>query len=193
MIRDLTTDMLNELDKSVVSPVILGEFDFESGYERLWTGVGQLLYDSDGDNVGEVFEGVGEFLGIGTITETRELRAEKVDISLSGIPSDLVDLAQGEGYQYRDATLWLGFLDDQKQLIDEPYVLYNGEMDVMVINDDGETASISVTCENDLIRFQTPVEVRYTDQQQKEFFPNDRGLEYVGELQDKKESWGKGI
>lgn len=191
--RNLTTDYLDELDSAVITPVILGEFEFESAYERIWTGIGKILYDSDGDNVGEVFEGAGDFLDFGTITETRELRSEKLEVTLGGIPSDLVDLAVDEEYKYRNAKIWLGLLDELDALIDDPYMIYNGEMDVMVIEDDGQNASIKVRCETDLVKFQTPVEVRYTDEQQRELYPEDRGLEYVGELQDKQGSWGKGV
>ena len=62
----------------------------------------------------------------------------------------------------------------------------------MIISDEGDTSKISITVENKLITLEKPVDRRYTDQDQKNLFTGDRGLEYVDSLQDKEIMWGGG-
>jgi hypothetical protein len=61
----------------------------------------------------------------------------------------------------------------------------------MNIEENVETASISVTAENVLVKLERPVIRRLTNEDQKSRFPSDRGLEFVASLQDKEIFWGK--
>jgi hypothetical protein len=63
-------------------------------------------------------------------------------------------------------------------------------MDVMSINDDGQNATIGMTAENKLVDFRRPREVRYTDEEQKNLYPLDKGLEFVNSIQEKEIYWG---
>ena len=51
---------------------------------------------------------------------------------------------------------------------------------------------ITVTVENKLIMLERPRNRRYTDQDQKNLFSGDKGLEFVDDLQDKELVWGGG-
>ena len=51
---------------------------------------------------------------------------------------------------------------------------------------------MTIAVENKLIILERPVERRYTDQDQKELFVGDKGLEFVDSLQDKSVNWGGG-
>lgn len=74
----------------------------------------------------------------------------------------------------------------------EPFTLFDGQMDKMDIQDNGETANVQITCESKLITLQTPRLRRYTLEDQKLDFPNDLGLEFIPSLQDKVITWGRG-
>ena len=74
----------------------------------------------------------------------------------------------------------------------EPFTLFNGQMDKMEIQDNGETSNVSIVCESKLITLQTPRVRRYTLEDQKLDFPNDKGLEFIPSLQDKEITWGRG-
>jgi len=61
----------------------------------------------------------------------------------------------------------------------------------MNIEEQAEAASISVTAENVLVKLERPVVRRFTNEDQKSRFPDDRGLEFVASLQDKEIFWGR--
>jgi hypothetical protein len=69
--------------------------------------------------------------------------------------------------------------------------VFAGELDQMNIEEASETCTISVTAENVLIKLERPVVRRFTNEDQKSRFPDDKGLEYVASLQDKEIFWGR--
>tara|TARA_R100001015_G_C4452043_1_gene41879 strand:- start:255 stop:521 length:267 start_codon:yes stop_codon:yes gene_type:complete len=77
-------------------------------------------------------------------------------------------------------------------VIYQPYTIFDGFMDIMRLNDSGGTANISVSCESQLIALERPNTRRYTPEDQKIDFPDDKGLEYVAGLQDDEIIWGRG-
>ena len=82
--------------------------------------------------------------------------------------------------------------DNQTVVVDTPYQTFEGFIDTMSILENGNTAQISVNVENKLIILERPLNRRYTDQDQKNLFAGDRGLEFVESLQDKSIVWGGG-
>jgi len=62
----------------------------------------------------------------------------------------------------------------------------------MNIDEGPETATIAISIESRLIDLERARTLRFTDQSQKSRFPNDRGLEFVEDLQDKQFNWGRG-
>lgn len=81
-------------------------------------------------------------------------------------------------------------VDNPSVIVSDPYTIFSGFMDVMVLKDNGSTATISVQCENELITLENPNTQRYTPEDQAINFPNDKGLEYVASLQDQEILWG---
>ena len=63
---------------------------------------------------------------------------------------------------------------------------------MMNIQDNGETSVISVDAESKLIDLQRPRERRYTSEDQKIDYPNDKGLDAVTWIQNQKIKWGSG-
>lgn len=75
--------------------------------------------------------------------------------------------------------------------IHDPFIVFDGFMDKMSIQDTGETATIGVACESALIALQNSKERRYTAEDQKVDFPTDEGFEFVPEIQDLVIVWGR--
>jgi hypothetical protein len=63
-------------------------------------------------------------------------------------------------------------------------------MDVMTIEDAGATANINVTAESRLIDLDRSRARRFTSEDQKIDYPDDKGLEMVASLQDTVIIWG---
>ena len=92
---------------------------------------------------------------------------------------------------HRELKVLLGAMDASNGVISNPVVVFSGFMDTMVINDSSETATIQVAVENRLIEFERTRIRRYTAEDQKIDYPNDKGLEFVAEMAEKEIVWGK--
>jgi len=185
MSRTLTSGMQTAVTADLVRPITLVQCAFDSGNLNLWSGIGDLTVDSVD------YVGAGSLLSIGEITESAELSANGITVTLSGVTSPLITKARDEDYQGRELKVLLGAMDASNGVISDPVVIFSGFMDVMTINESGETATIQVTVENRLIEFEKTRIRRYTAEDQKIDYPNDKGLEFVAEMAEKEIVWGR--
>jgi len=183
MSRDLGVDLVAEFTAAALSPVLLCEFAFDSGTVRLWNGIGDIVWG------GNTYTGAGTLLGVSDYEETSLLEAKNFTFTLSGISSSILSLAFNENYQGRLVNLYLGALTTAGALISDPYRLFSGKMDTMTISESGETCSISLSCENNMVILTRAKERRYTSEDQKAAFSGDKGLDFVVSLQDKEIIW----
>lgn len=184
MARDLTSSVVAEVQSQLVHPFLLFEGDFVGGYVRCWTGVGNLTWG------GYTWTGVGTLAGVSAIEETTEVAAKQVTVSLSGIPSANVSLALGASRQGKLGRVYLGFLDSSGNVVADPYLAFTGRLDVPVIEDMGEAATITITYESRLVALQRAPQRRYTHEDQQLDYAGDMGLEYVSKIQDAQITWG---
>lgn len=158
------------------------ELEFDSGTVRLWNGTHDAIIE------GETYTGSGSLLSISEVEETGEIAARGATVTLSGLDAGFIATALAENYQNRPARLLFGTITDN---VYTAYTLFRGRMDVMSISEGAEEATISLTIENRLIDLERPRSSRYTSEDQKARYPNDLGLDYVADLQDKQILWGK--
>lgn len=209
MSRDIGTGIAAALEATEVQPFFGVQLYLDSETLFFWTGLGDLT-------VGSVtYVGTGQFLKISEMEETAEIAARGATITLSGIPSELISLALSEPYQGRICKIMFGAIDANRVYLlqeDGSYVLredgariditegevtpvvelFSGYIDQMNIDEGPETATIVLNIESRLIDLERVRTFRFTDQNQKARFPNDRGLEFVEDLQDKQFNWGRG-
>ena len=181
MSRDITTPVSNALDDAVIGPFFAVDIDFDTAPLYVWTGYGDLTIGS------KTYLGAGQLLNISSVSETTEMEAKGATLTMSGIPSSSLSLALQEPYQGRECRIYFGVTSDPSDYVE----VFAGELDQMNIEEQADSATISVTAENVLIRLERPVVRRFTNEDQKSRFPNDRGLEYVASLQDKEIFWGR--
>lgn len=185
MSRGLPTAVANAVSADVVRPVLFVECAFDSGDLNLWAGVGNLTV------VSTTYVGAGTLLSVSGIKESTELQANGIVVQLSGITEPLLSKARDEDYQGRELKVLLGTMDSTNTLISNPFVIFSGFMDTMTITDAGETSTIKVSVENRLIEFERSRQRRYTSEDQKIDYPNDKGLEFVAEISEKEIVWGR--
>ena len=186
MTRSLESAMQSAVVADLVRPIVLVRCAFDSGALNLWTGIGNLTVG------GVTYVGAGGLLSVGEMKESSDLAANGITITLEGVTSPLITKARDENYQGRELKVLLGATDASNGVIADPVVIFSGFMDTMTINETGETASIAVTVENRLIEFEKTRVRRYTAEDQRIDFPDDRGLEFVAELAEKAIMWGNG-
>jgi hypothetical protein len=184
MSRGITSALNTEFTATELEPFFAVDMAFDGGNFRVWTGFGSITVD------GETYVGGGDILNISEISETGTVQANGVTIGLSGLNSALIASALTETYQGRSVKIYFGALSNGAVVAD-PYIVFSGRMDVMTIDDAGETSSIAITAESRLIDLDRSRERRYTAEDQKIDFPDDLGLNFIADLQDKQILWGR--
>lgn len=177
--RDISTALSDKLLGKDVDLFVAVELMFNSGALRIWSGIG------DKSIGGQTYTGTGSLLSVGGIEESDDLSAPGASISLNGVDSSLVSLAIQEPYQNRDCRILLGSGNDF-------FEIFSGFMDVMTIEDSGETCIINLTVESRLIILDRKVPLRYTQETQNSLYPGDTFFSTVASLQDKKVDWKMG-
>lgn len=185
MSRDLTPAMESVSTASVVRPFLLFAAYFDSGTFRAWNGIGDLSWN------GETWNGTGNLLSISPVSESEEVRALGAQFNLSGIPSELISVALSEPYQGRVVEIYLGAFDASGVIVTDPCKLFSGRLDVMEVSPGVPTATILVSAENRLIDLERPRVRRYTNEDQQNDYPGDKGMEYVASLQEKQVIWNR--
>jgi hypothetical protein len=181
--RSLSANMVTEVSASQLSPIILASLSFTQPV-NLWSGYGTITYAGTG------YLGIGTLGTISPVEETTDLAARGITMQLSGVPTVMIAVALSENYQGKACSVMFGALDSSGALVSTPITIFSGRMDVMSINDDGQNATIGMTAENKLVDFRRPREVRYTDEEQKNLYSGDKGLEFVNSIQEKEIYWG---
>jgi hypothetical protein len=205
MSRDVLQSTKDRLEEDVIYPFFAVELLFDDSPLRLWNGVGTLVYEGDS------YTGTGNLLNISDIEETSELSVEGATLTLSGIPSEVISLALSEPYQGRLCKIYFGtFAVGALQKEDGDYIqqengdrillqkedtnlteIFAGYMDQMNIEESASSCVIQLKVENKLIDLERPRVRRYTASYQQSVYPNDKGFNFVNDLQDKEVLWGR--
>jgi len=182
--RGLSAGLTSAVEAADVRWGLLFYADFESGAVRLWTGIGSITIS------GDEYIGVGSLIGFSGVNENIDLSATSSSVTLSGIPSDLVSLALAEDYQGRSATISLAFFDGNNAVNETLVPIFNGQIDVMSINDNGETSEITVQAETAIALFSVTNPRWMTQASQQALYPDDKGFSFVAALQNREIVWG---
>lgn len=147
---------------------------------RIWTGVGQRTYNS------QVYEGVGDFVQVGSVEEQSDLSAASVEVTLSGIPGEYAAVALTEPMIGRVARIhWVWFTDDTFATIAGGFEMYRGFVDTWQLEDNGETATARLVIENRLIEAQTATLRTWTAEDQRGLVnANDGFFDNVPDVQE---------
>lgn len=184
MSRDIAANMLAAIDEAEVILRWVGEFDFSSGFVRVWTGYGDLTWDS------KTWLGIGGFGSIGEIQESEEIRANGISVTLSGVVNELLPKVLGERYHNRSAKIWLMALNSSGVVAD-PVRVFTGRMDTAHVSEGKDTGSITMTLESRMADLRRHKGRRRTDQDQRLIDPDDTGLRYTAGLQNAELFWGR--
>lgn len=183
MSRDLPTGLGTALTAARLHPVYLVQLNWPTGTVNVWNGYRDLSWDS------KTWVGTGHLGGISAVKESRDGAANGVVLSLAGIPSANIALALANNSQGQPAKIWFGEINSAGTFTVDPYLLFDGVIDVCPLEDNGETATLSVMLEKELIDTRARGR-RYTHEDQIIDYPSDLAFEYVAGLADKPLNWG---
>jgi hypothetical protein len=206
MSRDLSSSVLGLIEDDVVYPFFAVEILTDDPL-YLWTGLGDLVYG------GNTYTGSGTLIDISQVEETVEIAARGATITLSGIPTEALALALTEPYQGRQCKIYFGLfskgkllkedgafilLEDGSRIILELQELglteiFAGYIDQMNIQEQSDVSTIEFKLENKLVDLERARVRRYSSGYQKSVYPNDKGFDFVEDLQDKDVVWGRNV
>jgi hypothetical protein len=163
---------------------VLCEMDFRSAPLFVWTGPYTLTWQ------GNDFLGTGTLANVSKIAEMSDGSAQGISLSMSNVPASILAAALDENYQGQAVKLWLACFDANWSLLDDPYMIFKGLMDVMTVQDGNPTGAVSITAESRMIELNRPRIRRYTANDQAIDFPNDQGFDFVDGIQLVQVYWG---
>ncbi len=163
--------------------VPLIEIDHPSGTFRAWAGVGVLDWN------GYEWTGAGNLISVAPIRATTDLQIQELMFSLSGVSIDVLALLE-ENVRNRIGQVWLACLDDQGQVIPDPWLMTDCELDYQKFDaDDDGTCTVSVIGRAGFYTLDRPLDEVWSPENQKLTYPLDTGLDLLPALQNKKTSW----
>ena len=190
MARDIDASTLTELAKGHFTAAILVSLELTDSTER-FTNAGQnLLWDEDLGGGDFTFYGVGNMGSINAVEEGSELKGYSIELTASGVPSDMITDAFSANYQNQPCKIWLSVMNSNHVIVGSPILLFNGRMDNMNIVMGGKTASVTVSAHSRLIDWARIRGGRWNHRDQQIVDPTDLGLQYIASLADKDFTWG---
>jgi hypothetical protein len=182
MPRVIPTDLLTALSKKEIQPYYAVEIKLDSGDVRLWTGLGEKTIE------GETYFGAGNLLNIDGLEEASDLGAKNAELTLSGIPPELISLALQEPYQRRRVKIMFG-----EQSVPDVVTVFSGFANTLDIIDEADSSAIKMTVESRLVELERPRIRRYTQSDHTSRHPTDTFFSFVADLQDREIVWGREV
>lgn len=182
MSRGLTSPATAIVTGEVAHRTVAIALDFPGGWAR-WNGS-----PADMTIDGNTYVGLGGLGSISAVQESAELRSYDLTVRVTGVPSDAIALALAEEYQGRQGIVWEVPLNATTGAPVDPFVVFRGRMDQMVI-DAGQEATVSVTLLNRLADWERPRLRRYTNEDQQQAYPGDNGLRFLSQTTEKQIIW----
>ena len=182
--RTIAAATLAELDNDSARPIAFVEIQLDGGTERFHTDVGIIAWG------GNNWHGAGAMSYFEEITETDDLQPDPVRIGLNGFDSDITNMIDNEDLYRRPVLIYVGALNDSLALVADPSLIYSGRIQdsEMTMGAEGGD-SVLLTLESELVDFDRPRNVRYTESQLQSEYSTDTGLQYLDQTVDSKTVW----
>ena len=88
------------------------------------------------------------------------------------------------------AWVYRGFLDDNQELISSPFLLFDGRIENLNIEEDETTSSVNISIASHWADFDKTKGRRTNTNSQRLHFPNDKGFDYASQTA-KEIKWGR--
>tara|TARA_Y100001938_G_scaffold135111_1_gene196390 strand:- start:3005 stop:3622 length:618 start_codon:yes stop_codon:yes gene_type:complete len=182
--RDIPAAISARLAKDKQQIAYAANLGFDSGAVNVWTGTGDF---TGSDSI--TYTGLGDFLSISNVEESKELSSTNLTISISGLNDKIIEYANTENYQNRPVTLNMFFFHPDTADEIEKVILFKGRIDTLTIMD-GDSFSVIISCENKLIDLTKAKNLFFTPETQNFLHSGDKGLEFVPKIQEQSINWG---
>ncbi len=125
--------------------------------------------------------------------ETSDVQATNLNLSLSGIPRDMVNVAMTETLQNRAAKVWWVELNPvTNAIVGAPVPLFIGRIDLATIAMDASSATVTVAVTNRLADWERAANSLYSSEEQQRRHSGDFGFQYAAAMETRRTIWPMG-
>jgi hypothetical protein len=136
------------------------------------------------------FTSSGHILGIGSASETSELRVNSLNLTLSGSDREYITLFQEENYMNSRCVIWRAVINDSNSIVGDPFLFFDGRISGYSIEDDSSSSRVEVEIASHWKDFEKVINRKTNTNSQKVHFPDDLGFEFASAtVKDLK--WGR--
>ena len=184
MDRSASAAFLAELVKSTNAPCFLVSAYFDDGTISMTDAWRAVTW------TGQTYTAQGHFLGFDGLSETTELQASNLTLTLSAVDQVWISAALTKPCIDRRLTIHKAFLDYTQAVITSPVLIFDGSMNDMLVNDapDGK-CTVSISAVNAWGDFESTPGRHTNNAEQQVFFAGDRFFEFCGQI-NKQIKWG---
>jgi len=180
------------IDSKNYTGVVLVKMHFDP-IVRVCSSYQTIYWDEAGGGELE-YTGLGNLASISVLTESGELGAQTIQLTLSGVPADTVTDIFSDEYINQPVYIWYGTLDPDTYAVEGgqngPVLIFAGRMDFGSV-EFGKAATITVNATSRLADWDRPRGGRFNHAYQtRHVDSNDFAFRYVQKLQNKPISWG---
>lgn len=166
-------------------PVILAQFGFRSQTIGAWNGPCALTWN------GMTFLGIGTLGKISPIgSGSAEVMESGAYVELSGVDETMLGEALTDCQPSGPVSIWLGAWQNGA-LLGTPYLLWTGTMGQPQPMPDPEKFTIRLELQTKMAQLSRPTCRRYTAADQRLYYPDDCGFNWVEILNDIALIWGQ--
>lgn len=182
---NLTAANRGEATAAVVRMVGMLDIAFPSGTVYANSGDHALTYNGNSYLASAVMVDA-----VGGIGETTDLKARRVSIRLNGCDSSLITKLMDDSYHFAEVNVYLGFLDDEGQLVGDPYSVGDSLfMSSATISLDAGSGAVEISAETPEVLDARSSEALATPQSQKLRYAGDTGMDDVRKIMETEIEW----
>lgn len=179
MPRTLPQSTINALKSESVAALVFIRIETPSSTVRLTSASGAVTFK------GEVYL-PATFGEVSNVTEDGDMSTSGIGFSMSGLEYSLLQLASESSFLNSPVSIWAQFEGDNDT---GEMLLFEGFTSGAPSINFGNDCSILVTCQGKFAALNRPRSLRYTDAQQRERFPDDKGMEYAAQVSTREIIW----
>jgi len=191
MSRGLHSDITTELAKDSIRYSDLVELFLPGGTQRQTNAPFDIVTTTSTGGSG-TFSANGELLSFDLVSETLEARVNQISIVLSAVSNTFTNLFMNNDYLNSRVCVHRVFYDSAFQQINNPVLMWDGEIVGYRIGENKRTSTIAVVSSSVFYDFERVAGRRTNDKSQQNISPGDRGLEFstsaIGKIK-----WGREI
>jgi len=170
----------------LVRPVTFIEIQFDAATLYVHDHIGSFTWNS------QTWTGLGALGAVSHLQESDDRSPYRVSLTLSGIDATIIDEALNQEIYERLVIIYIGFIGDDGALVADPDERIRGYADSMEVSIGGDTDTVKLNMESELIRDTKANGLLFSDEDQQTLYGGDTGFQFLAQLIDARIWWGPG-